>query len=85
MNFGHGDVLAAAAHIVNFQDMEAHAGTYRADYIAFFRGAQRLGEDARQFLNPAPAHLAAFQRLLVGRVGDSQFAKVRAAARLLNH
>lgn len=36
MNFGHGDVLAAAAHIVNFQDMEAHAGTYRADDIAFF-------------------------------------------------
>ena len=65
--------------------MEANAGAYWADDIAFFRGAQRLGEDARQLLNPAPAHLAAFQRLLVSRVGDSQLAEVRTAARLLNH
>ena len=66
MNFSHGDILAAAAHIVDFQNMEANAGTYRTNDIAFLSRAQRLGEDARQFLDTTPAHLAAFQRLLVG-------------------
>jgi hypothetical protein len=39
MNFGHRDIFAFAAQVVNFQNMEANAGTNRANNVAFLRGA----------------------------------------------
>ena len=84
MHFGNRNVLALTAQVVHFQNVEAHTGTDWTDDVAFLRRAQRLGKQGWQLLNTAPAHLAAFQRLLVSRVGDRQFAEVIAITRLLN-
>ena len=84
VGFGHRDVLRLAAHVVDFQNVEANAGTDWTDDIAFLRGTQRLSEDGWQFLNTPPAHLAAFQRLLVRGVGDGELAEVGAVTRLLD-
>ena len=45
----------------------------------FFAVTQRLSKQRWQLLNLAPAHVAAFQRLGIGRVGDGQFAEVSTA------
>ena len=79
------DALALTTHIVDFQDVEADTRTNWANDIAFFRGAQRLGKDARQLLNTSPTHLAAFQRLLVSGIGDSQFAEIATVTRFINN
>ncbi len=79
MHFGDRNVFALAAQIVHFQDMEANAGADWADDVAFLRAAQRLREQRWQLFNFAPAHVAAFQRLRIGRVGHGQFTEIGTA------
>ncbi|MNG84833.1 hypothetical protein D3C76_1475530 [compost metagenome] len=79
MNLGDRYRLVGATDIIHFQDVEADAGTDWPNHVAFFGINQSFGEQGRDLLQLAPAHVTAFQRLGIGRVGDGQLAEVGAA------
>ncbi|XNM58283.1 hypothetical protein ACLK1S_00340 [Escherichia coli] len=81
MNFGHRDIFAFAAQVVNFQNMEANAGSNRSATSPFFACLMPWRRFPGTPAYSAPAHLAAVQRLLVGKTSNCQLTEIRALLR----